>query len=294
MMLIPAVALAASLGLPNPAVSLRVLAQDGRMDKFVAAPRIMLPLEIIPDRPLPTAQVSGGSPATTAVKSAPPIAYEVAIPVLLKEKKVTLHVYSEHTSDLISQLQQQGIQIMINLSTFPEGGVVIDIDDKPESFAMTTLGEAMGGSFNNRGGIWVWNKLPAPMPFGGGFGGGGFSASAPAAMEWVKASDQPLKAVAPYREVVKRDAILNPGGQKSSKEVSVMIMDRKLSALDSEAALDSLDGAAGHLKLSASQHMTLKSRGYLKYSELSKYQKSLVPKVTTGGWLIINSIKIKG
>ena len=113
-------------------------------------------------------------------------------------------------------------------------------------------------------------------------------------MEWVKTRDLPLKAVTSNREVVKRDAVPNTRGQKSGKEVSVLIMDRKLSALDGEVALDSLDVAAGHLKLSASQQMTLKSRGYLKYSELSKYQKSQVPKVTTGGWLIINSIKIKG
>jgi hypothetical protein len=290
MMLLPAIAILSSVGLPAPVMSSLLLTQDGRMDKFIAAPRITLPADLIPDHVQVAPQAASAPSSGGVVKPVTWTSVDVSAPQSAKERKISIHVYSEQTSDLISQLQQQSIQLIINLATFPVGGVVIDIDDKPVSFVMTTLGEAMGGAFLNRGGVWVWTKQPVPVPFGGG----GFSDGAPVAMELVKTSDLPLKAVAPYREVAKRDVVLTNRLQPRQKEVTVFLTGRELSARDSNVILNSLGGAYGNLKLSASQQKTLQARGFVQYSELSKYQKTQVPQVPKGGWLIINGIKIKG
>jgi hypothetical protein len=274
MMIIPAVAIAASLGLPSAAVSSLILTQDGRMDKFIAAPRITLPAELIPDHPLAAGQTNAGS-ATSVAKTAPAAMDAATLPVI-KEKKLTLHVYSEQISDLVSQLQQQGLQVIINLSSFPTGGVLIDIDEKPESLVMATLGEAMGGAFLNRGGIWVWSKQASRTSVAG----------TPLGEEALP-SDITLIPAEKAAEAFARDSFKFAAAAPASaykKSVTVVV----------EADAGSRLAPRTPIQLSTAQKQTLKGRGFLRYDELSKYQKSLIPTLGPGQTLVLNDLKIKG
>ena len=280
MMLIPAVAIIATVGIPGAFLSSLLLTQDGRMDKFLAAPRITLPAEMISEPPATVPQSSGGSSATSAKAST----MVAAAPSQNSERKISINVYSEHASDLIAQLQSQNIHLIINLATFPDAGVVISIDDRPESFVMTTLGEALGGSFLNRGGVWIWSKQPTPPAFGGGFGGGalgggGFgggmggamTSAAPAMTEMVKVEEFPAKAAIDFGY---------PRPPKPEHHVRIV-----------ETGFVMIKNPG--FKISPEQQKTVKRVGYLKYYDLSKYQRSQIGEIKPGPTVIINGVSIR-
>jgi len=240
---------------PAPLLTPVLALQDGRMEKFVAAPRgIKIPVGEEIGVPVPAAGPTREG-STTVVQGV--IIQMDHAPIDQIERRISIRINGLQAVQVIDALQAQQVNMMIDMNRFPmSSNLFISLDALPESTVMKALGEALGGAFRNRTGVWVWSDTPGTditsVPT---------TTNSRSIIDMVRAKPA-TEAKAPISTAIPRPA-------------------------------DHVTVPAQVIKLSPAQRSIHAQRGFLKYSDLSKYQQGRLGKVAMGEVLTFGEICIR-
>lgn len=236
---------------PAPLLTPVLAMQDGRMEKFVAAPRgIKIPLGEETAFPLTS---TGPTREGSAVVQGVIIQMDRA-PMDQIERRISIRIHGLQAVQVIDALQAQQVNMMIDMNRFPmSSNLFISLDAVPESAVMKALGEALGGAFNNRTGVWVWSDTPATESTSG---------------MGLRSLTDSVRTKSPVETKL-------PGTITPPRQADHIATPNQI------------------IKLSPAQRSIHAQRGFLKYSDLSKYQQGLLGTVAMGDVVNFGAICIR-